>query len=125
VKVLVQDIATLRYLARDGRWVASRDDARDFLSLLPAYCFARDHTSCTFQVLLYCPDDNFCASIIAGQGIVITDSVKQVADALAVKILKKSKAVKSKTCASPKLHIRSVNGICLPKGFDDIRRHRN
>ena len=125
VKVLVQDIATSRYLARDGSWVASREDARDFISLLPAYCFARDHTSCTFQVLLYCQEDNFCASIIAGQGIFVSDSVKQVADAMALKILKKSKAARPNTCSSTRLTMRSVNGARVPTGYNGIRRHRN
>ena len=69
MKVIVQNLHTKEYLAADGRWVADMADANDFLTLLRAYHFARIHTSRGFEVLLYCPEDDYSAGIITGIGI--------------------------------------------------------
>jgi len=69
MKVIVQDLRSKAYLATDGRWVMEKPDAADFHSLLRAYHFARNSTSGTFQVLLYSPEDGYCAGIVTGVGI--------------------------------------------------------
>ena len=69
VKVIVQDLKSGQYLSTTGQWVAAREDAGDFFTLLHAYHFARNNTNRRFQVLLYCPDDQYCAGIISGTGI--------------------------------------------------------
>jgi hypothetical protein len=68
VKVIIQNPETRRYLSANGRWVATEDDARDFVSLLPAYHFARNHTSGRFRVMLYCDEDNYRTTIAEGTG---------------------------------------------------------
>ncbi len=125
MKVIVQDLETMRFLSPDGRWVADREDARDFFSLLPAYYFARDNTSRHFQVVLYCPEDHFCASIIAGKGIAQPEAKSSGAQAVAVKFLNKhgKRRSKNRNAACPVM--QSVNGVYLPTGFDDARRHLN
>jgi hypothetical protein len=125
VKVIVQDLETMRFLTADNRWVDDRDDARDFFSLLPAYYFARDHTSRHFQIVLYCPDDHFCASIIAGKGVAESQIGHSDAQAVPVKILKHPKNSRFKRCTTIKPAMQSVNGVYLPAGFDDARRHLN
>ena len=115
----------MRFLSPDGRWVADREDARDFFSLLPAYYFARDNTSRHFQVVLYCPEDHFCASIIAGKGIAQPAVKPASAHAVAVKILKKHANWRPKGRNSTRPVMQSVNGVYLPAGFDDARRHLN
>src|ERR1700721_425630 len=72
MKVIVYSLQTRKYLAANGRWVADKADATDFLTLLRAYHFGRINTSGSFEVLLHCPEDDYCASIITGIGI--TDS---------------------------------------------------
>jgi hypothetical protein len=125
VKVIVQDLETMRFLSPDGRWVADREDARDFFSLLPAYYFARDNTSRHFQVVLYCPEDHFCASIIAGKGVAQPEVKQTGAQAVAVKVLKKhgNRQARGRNSTRPKM--QSVNGVYLPAGFDEARRHLN
>jgi hypothetical protein len=68
MKVIIRDARTQNYLSADGGWVRSRDDAGDFFTLLRAYHFAARHTSGRFQVLLYSPDDQYCANIVEGTG---------------------------------------------------------
>ena len=68
MKVIVQDHDTKYYLADNGCWVATENDARDFGSVLPAYHFARNFTARGFTVLLYCPDDSYRAVIVEGKG---------------------------------------------------------
>jgi hypothetical protein len=125
VKVIVQDLETMRFLSPDGRWVADRENARDFFSLLPAYYFARDNTSRHFQVVLYCPEDHFCASIIAGKGIAQAGVKQAAAHAVAVKILKKHANRRAKGRKSVWPVMQSVKGVFLPAGFDEARRHLN
>lgn len=115
----------MRFLSADGRWVAEREDARDFYSLLPAYYFARDNTSRHFQVVLYCPEDHFCASIIAGKGIAPCESKHPGAQPVAVKVLHKGTKARSKGKKPSVVAIQSVNGVYLPAGFDEARRHLN
>lgn len=112
----------MRFLAGDGRWVAGRDDARDFYSLLPAYYFARDHTSRHFQVVLYCPEDHFCASIIAGKGIASVAAKPANAQGVAVKVLAKGRS-RAKNSSRPVM--QWVKGVCLPMRFEDVRRNLN
>jgi hypothetical protein len=125
VKVIVQDLETMRFLSRDGRWVADRDDARDFFSLLPAYYFARDHTSRHFQVVLYCPEDHFCASIIAGKGIAGAETKPVSAQGAVVKVLAKAAKARSRAKNSTRPVMQWVKGVCLPMRFEDLRRHMN
>jgi hypothetical protein len=125
VKVIVQDLESMRFLSPDGRWVADREDARDFFSLLPAYYFARDNTSRHFQVVLYCPEDHFCASIIAGKGIAQPQVKQPGAQAVAVKVLNKHGNRGSKRRNPTRPIMQSVKGVYLPAGFDDARRHLN
>lgn len=75
VKVIIQDLETRHYLSPTGQWVADREDARDFQTLLNAYHFARNTTNRSFHVLLYCPDDQFCTSIISGTGITAVEAM--------------------------------------------------
>ena len=70
MKVIVQDIETGEYLADSGEWVTTPAEARDFLTLLRAYNFAKETISGRFQVLLYCPEDQYSACIIEGEGLV-------------------------------------------------------
>jgi hypothetical protein len=125
VKVIVQDLETMRFLSGDGRWVADREDARDFYSLLPAYYFARDNTSRHFQVVLYCPEDHFCASIIAGKGIAQTEVKHPGAQTVAVKVLSKHANRRAKGRNATRPIMQSIKGVYLPAGFDDARRHLN
>ncbi len=125
MKVIVQDLETMRFLAAGDCWVANRDDARDFFSLLPAYYFARDHTSRRFQIVLYCPEDHFCASIIAGKGIAPADAGHTDAQAVAVKVLKNRRNAQPRRGTAARPVMRSVNGVYLPAGFDAARRHLN
>jgi hypothetical protein len=69
MKVIIQDLRTKAYFSADGRWVTDKSDATDFLTLLRAYHFARINTSGRFEVLLYCPEDDYSAGIITGIGI--------------------------------------------------------
>jgi hypothetical protein len=73
MKVIVQDAKTKRYLSATGRWVAAENDAQDFLSLVRAYNYATHFTSRRFEVVLYCPDDNYRTTIIEGEGKVADD----------------------------------------------------
>jgi hypothetical protein len=75
VKVIIQDLDSRHYLSPTGQWVAGREDAEDFHTLLHAYHFARNNTNRNFQVLLYCPDDQFCSSIISGTGITALEAM--------------------------------------------------
>ena len=125
MKVIVQDLETMRFLSGDGRWVADRDDARDFYSLLPAYYWARDHTSRHFQVVLYCPEDHFCASIIAGKGVAPAVAKPGGAQAVAVKVIGKTAKTRSRARNSSHPVMQWVKGVCLPMRFEDVRRHVN
>jgi hypothetical protein len=125
VKVIVQDLESMRFLAADNRWVADRDSARDFFSLLPAYYFARDHTSRHFQIVLYCPEDHFCASIIAGKGVAPANIGQPDAQTVPVKVLKHRGKVRSRRGNAERPVMQSVNGVYLPAGFDEARRHLN
>jgi hypothetical protein len=78
MKVIVQDLETGSYLSADGRWVEDQADARDFLTLMRAYNFARDNTSKHFRVLLHSPDDQYCSSIIDGMGLAVTNAEEAV-----------------------------------------------
>ena len=69
MKVIVQDSHTGSYLSDNGAWVATRAEARDFLTLLRAYTFAQKNTSVQFKVLLHCPEDKYCTTIIDGIGL--------------------------------------------------------
>ena len=69
MKVIVQDCDTGKYLSTDGCWVAVKDSARDFFTLLRAYQFAKNKISGRFQVLLHCPEDQYTACIIDGVGM--------------------------------------------------------
>jgi hypothetical protein len=75
VKVIIQDLKSRHYLSPTGQWVADREDAGDFHTLLHAYHFARNNTNRSFHVLLYCPDDQFCSSIISGTGITAVEAM--------------------------------------------------
>jgi hypothetical protein len=125
MRVIVQDLETMCFLTADGRWVADREGARDFYSLLPAYYFARDNTSRHFQVVLYCPEDHFCASIIAGKGVAGPEVKQPGAQAVAVKVVKKHAGQRPKGRASTRPTMQSVNGVYLPANFDEARRHLN
>jgi hypothetical protein len=114
VKVLIQDLETLRFLAPNGRWVLDREAARDFFSLLPAYYYAREHTASHFQVLLYCPEDNFSASIIAGTGIAPDQSQVAVAD-----------SPKSRTAIPLRSIARRFRGVILPADPGTTRHQLN
>jgi hypothetical protein len=81
MKVIVQDLETGAYLSADGRWVAAKSDARDFLTLLRAYHFAKDNTSKHFQVLLHSPDDEYCSCIIDGMGTAMANAKAANAEA--------------------------------------------
>ena len=81
-------------------------------SPLPAYHYARDFTSRRFQVLLYCPDDSFCVSMIAGAGVA-HQKIKIPVNhrphwGISIPI---------------KTRLSRFNGVVLPTGFDDARRH--
>ena len=69
MKVIVQDISTKQFLAEDGGWVESEIEARDFFTLLRAFHFATGRLLGRFQVLLHCPDDDYSACIIEGEGM--------------------------------------------------------
>jgi hypothetical protein len=125
MKVIVQDLETMRFLSTDGRWVDDREDARDFFSLLPAYYFARDNTSRHFQVVLYCPEDHFCASIIAGKGVAAAEVTESGAETVAVKILNQHGNRRAKRRNPTRPILESVKGVYLPAGFDEARRHLN
>lgn len=114
MKVLIQDLETLRFLAPNGCWVLDREAARDFLSLLPAYYYAREHTARHFQVLLYCPEDNFSASIIAGTGIAHDQGQVAVADTR-----------KSRTAIPLKSLARRFRGVILPADLGENRHQLN
>ena len=68
VKVIIKDLETKRYLSANGRWVTAERDAQDFVSILPAYNFAKNFMSRRFEVVLYCADDDYRATIITGEG---------------------------------------------------------
>ncbi|MDB6123975.1 MAG: hypothetical protein JWQ71_2968 [Pedosphaera sp.] len=80
MKVIIRDQETRKYLSSNGRWVPTAHDAKDFLALVPAYNFAKENTCCRFQVVLYCPEDNYYKSIIDGTGMA-DDSNTSVASA--------------------------------------------
>lgn len=104
----------MRFLAMDGRWVAKREDARDFHSLLPAYQHARDHTARRFQVLLYSPDDEFSATIIAGQGIAHKKIQIPVAE-----------VPEAHVCIEIKTTSSRFNNAFLRAGHEDVRHNLN
>ncbi len=114
MKILIQDLETMRFLGADGQWVNGREEARDFHSLLPAYYHGRDHTSRRFQVLLYSPEDNFCTSIIAGVGI--------AHQKIEIPIIK---AAEPRTSIEIKTTSRRFNTAFLRTGNEDVRRHLN
>jgi hypothetical protein len=115
MKILVQDLETCRFLSVNGSWVAEKDAARDFHSLLPAYQYARDFTSRRFQVLLYCPDDRFCVSMIAGEGIA-RPQTRSIAG---------RRPEKKKRSARVRTGLGRFNGVVLPLAFDDAPWHLN
>ena len=114
MKILIQDLETLRFLGTDGRWVPSKDDARDFHSLLPAFYHGRDFTSRRFQVLLYSAEDNFCTSIIAGVGM----AHKKIE-------LPITKTIEPRTHIEIKTTSNRFNTAFLRVGNEDVRRHLN
>jgi hypothetical protein len=69
MKVIVQHCETGAYLSMDGQWVAARESARDFFTLMRAYHCARNNAAGPFKVLLHCPDEEYSASIIDGVGV--------------------------------------------------------
>jgi hypothetical protein len=87
MKVVVQDSESGRYLSPDGRWVATADGARDFHSILPAFHFAQSNTSVRFRVMLYCPDDQYLASMIDGAGTAKPAAPKPQAPAAVVRTM--------------------------------------
>lgn len=78
MKVIVQDARTKRFLSATGRWVTSETDAQDFLSLMRAYNYATQFTSRRFEVVLYCPDDNYRTTIIEGEGTIAEEFSESV-----------------------------------------------
>jgi hypothetical protein len=68
MKIVIQNTETQHYLSA-GRWVSAADDADDFVAILRAYKFAREHTSGHFQIVLYCPEDEYVTNIIDGMGM--------------------------------------------------------
>ncbi len=85
MKVIIQDVDTGEYLSADGSWVADIGGARNFVTLLRAYHFAREKTARNFQVLLHCPDDDYSASIITGMGTSATAETA-AADSVALRV---------------------------------------
>ena len=69
MKVIIQNKETCLYFSARGLWSVRPDDAQDFLTLLPAYQFAQNNVSGRFQVVLFCADDRYHASIIEGKGV--------------------------------------------------------
>ncbi len=69
MKVIIQNKETCLYFSARGLWSVRPDDAQDFLTLLPAYQFAQNNVCGRFQVVLYCADDRYHASIIEGNGV--------------------------------------------------------
>jgi len=104
MKVIIQDAETKRYLSTNGRWVAAENDAQDFMSLLPAYNFAKNFTSGRFEVVLYSPDDNYRTSIIEGEGKG-SDSAEAVVSCVVVGYAK-GKQAKHKKAGDPSVWSR-------------------
>jgi hypothetical protein len=69
MKVIIRDLESRKYLSAHGRWVPAAHEAKDFIALVPAYNFAKENTCGRFQVILYCPEDNYHKSIIDGTGM--------------------------------------------------------
>src|SRR5260370_8540241 len=77
MKVIIQNKETCLYFSARGLWAVRPDDAQDFLTLLPAYQFAQNNVSGRFQVVLYCADDRYQASIIEGNGAAAAVAVEE------------------------------------------------
>jgi hypothetical protein len=71
MKVIIQNKETCLYFSARGLWAVRPDDAQDFMTLLPAYQFAQNNVSGRFQVVLFCADDRYQASIIEGNGVAV------------------------------------------------------
>jgi hypothetical protein len=56
MKVLIQDDATQMYVADEGRWTESAQEARDFTMSLHARSVAQKLNLKRFRVLFYFPD---------------------------------------------------------------------
>jgi hypothetical protein len=55
MKVLIQDREKKHYLAGNGRWVASEDEADDFFTLRDAHIIAVSEKIQNFRIVLYAP----------------------------------------------------------------------
>lgn len=77
MKVIIQNKETCLYFSARGLWAVRPDDAQDFLTLLPAYQFAQNNVSGRFQVVLFCSDDRYHASIIEGNGVAAPVAVEE------------------------------------------------
>jgi hypothetical protein len=75
MKVIIRDLETRKYFSPNGQWVAAAIDAKDFCALVPAYNFAKQNTRVRFQIILYCPDDNYHTGIIDGMGMATSSEV--------------------------------------------------
>lgn len=78
MKVIIQNKETSLYFLARGLWSVRPDDAQDFLTLMPAYQFAQHNVSGRFQVVLYCADDQYHASIIEGNGAAISSAGEEI-----------------------------------------------
>ena len=75
--MIIQNKETCLYFSARGLWSVRPDDAQDFLTLLPAYQFAQNNVCGRFQVVLYCADDRYHASIIEGKGVAVSSAAEE------------------------------------------------
>ena len=68
MKIVIQNTENQHYLSA-GRWVSAANEADDFVAILRAYKFARKNISGHFQIVLYCPEDDYVTNIIDGVGM--------------------------------------------------------
>jgi hypothetical protein len=78
MKVIIQNKETCLYFSARGLWSVRPDDAQDFLTLLPAYHFAQNNVCGRFQVVLFCADDRYHASIIEGNGVAVSSAAEEI-----------------------------------------------
>jgi hypothetical protein len=55
MKVLIQDCEKNNFLAGNGRWVASEEEADDFFTLRDAHIIAESEKIKNFRIVLYAP----------------------------------------------------------------------
>ena len=55
MKVLIQHSEKMSYLAGNGRWVASEEEADDFFSFREAHIIAESEKIKNFRIVLYTP----------------------------------------------------------------------